>query len=343
MTPPAGHGGEHVRQQGGVGERGGLAAPAALELPVGEQRDRDQQQPEEDGRLAEAHATAPGYGPPAPRPLGGSGAPAVAWAAAARAAAARAGRHARREPAAAQEARELEQPVPARREHEVLRAGPAQLARDLVALGLGGAGEALAHAPLGRVDLKLAPGLRVDEPQLARRRELLLAGVADLDGQRPVAAAQRAQGIRPVARAAEVGDDHDEPALARDGGGAAHGVAGRGRPGAVGLGLGAQLGQQRQQPAAALLGRAAMRAPPPPKPTTPSRLPRRVATWPIASATPSATSALRRSAVPNVIEAEVSSTSHVVSARSPTCTRTCGSRMRAVTFQSMCRTSSPGW
>ena len=37
--------------------------------------------------------------------------------------------------------------------------------------------------------------------------------------------------------------------------------------------------------------------------TTPSRLPRRVATWPSASATPSATSALRRSAVPNVIEA----------------------------------------
>ena len=61
-----------------------------------------------------------------------------------------------------------------------------------------------------------------------------------------------------------------------------------------------------------------------------------------AIATPSATSALRRSAVPKVIEAEVSSTSQAVSARSPTCTRTCGSRMRAVTFQSMWRTSSPG-
>ena len=62
----------------------------------------------------------------------------------------------------------------------------------------------------------------------------------------------------------------------------------------------------------------------------------------MASATPSATSALRRSAVPKLIEAETSSSSQHVIARSPTCTRTCGSFMRAVTFQSMWRTSSPG-
>ena len=42
-----------------------------------------------------------------------------------------------------------------------------------------------------------------------------------------------------------------------------------------------------------------MRVSPAPNPSTPSRFPRRVATWPTASATPSATSALRRSAVPN--------------------------------------------
>ena len=42
-----------------------------------------------------------------------------------------------------------------------------------------------------------------------------------------------------------------------------------------------------------------------------SRLPRRTAKWPTASATPSATSHLRRSAVPKVIDAEVSSSSHV--------------------------------
>ena len=51
--------------------------------------------------------------------------------------------------------------------------------------------------------------------------------------------------------------------------------------------------------------------------------------------TPSATSALRRSAVPKLIEGEMSSISHAVIARSPTCTRTCGSCIRAVTFQSM--------
>jgi hypothetical protein len=51
---------------------------------------------------------------------------------------------------------------------------------------------------------------------------------------------------------------------------------------------------------------------------------------------------LRRSAVPKVMLADASSSSQPVSARSPTCTRTCGSRMRAVTFQSMWRTSSPG-
>ena len=80
----------------------------------------------------------------------------------------------------------------------------------------------------------------------------------------------------------------------------------------------------------------------PPNVTMPSRLPRWVARWPTAIATPSATSALRRWAVPNVIDGEVSSTSHVVSARSGTCTRTCGTVVRAVTFQSMRRTSSPG-
>ena len=72
-----------------------------------------------------------------------------------------------------------------------------------------------------------------------------------------------------------------------------------------------------------------------PKVTTPSLFPRRVATWPSAIATPSATSALRRSAVPNCIEGEVSSTSQVTSTRSARCSRTCGSPVRAVTFQSM--------
>ena len=53
-----------------------------------------------------------------------------------------------------------------------------------------------------------------------------------------------------------------------------------------------------------------------PNVTAPNRLPRRVARWPTAIATPSATSALRRSAVPKRIDGEVSSTSQVTSTRS---------------------------
>ena len=62
----------------------------------------------------------------------------------------------------------------------------------------------------------------------------------------------------------------------------------------------------------------------------------------MASATPSATSAFRRSAVPNDIDGVVSSTSQVTSTRSARWTRTCGSVVRAVTAQSIWRTSSPG-
>ena len=80
----------------------------------------------------------------------------------------------------------------------------------------------------------------------------------------------------------------------------------------------------------------------PPKVSVPRRFPRRVERWPTAIATPSATSAFRRSAVPKRIDGEVSSTSQVTSTRSAWWTRTCGSPVRAVTFQSIRRTSSPG-
>ncbi len=60
------------------------------------------------------------------------------------------------------------------------------------------------------------------------------------------------------------------------------------------------------------------------------------------ASTPSATSALRRVAVPNAIDGDRSSTIHVTSTRSARWTRTCGSVVRAVTFQSISRTSSPG-
>ena len=85
---------------------------------------------------------------------------------------------------------------------------------DRLALRRGGPGEALAHAARARVDLDLAAGLRVDEPQVAHRRQRLLARVAHLDGEHAVAGAERAQRAFPVALAAEVGDDDDEAARA---------------------------------------------------------------------------------------------------------------------------------
>ena len=81
---------------------------------------------------------------------------------------------------------------------------------------------------------------------------------------------------------------------------------------------------------------------PAPNVTTPSRLPRRAAKRPTTSAAPSATSALRRSAVPKCIDGEWSSRSQAVSCRSGTSSRTCGTSVRAVAFQSIRRTSSPG-
>ena len=81
---------------------------------------------------------------------------------------------------------------------------------------------------------------------------------------------------------------------------------------------------------------------PAPNVTMPSRLPRRAAKRPTTSAAPSATSALRRSAVPKCIDGEWSSRSHAVSCRSGTSSRTCGTSVRAVAFQSILRTSSPG-
>ena len=42
-------------------------------------------------------------------------------------------------------------------------------------------GEPVAEVAVGRVDAQLAPGLRIDEPELAHVREFLLTRVADLD------------------------------------------------------------------------------------------------------------------------------------------------------------------
>ena len=124
------------------------------------------------------------------------------------------------------------------------------------------------------------------------------------------------QRLAPVERPAEVRHDDDDAALARDRAVRASASPSEVAPTALARRLALQRAEQAEQPAPALARRQESSAVASPNVTTPSRLPRRVATWPIAIATPSATSALRRSAVPNCIDGEVSSTSHVTSTRS---------------------------
>ena len=89
-------------------------------------------------------------------------------------------------------------------------------ARELGALGRCGDGEALAQPAAARVDAQLATGLGIDEVEEPDVRELLLARIADLDRDDVVVPGELEQRPSPVALAAEVGDDDDERALARE-------------------------------------------------------------------------------------------------------------------------------
>ena len=170
----------------------------------------------------------------------------------------------------------------------------------------------------------LAAGLGVDEGQLADVGQVGLAGIVDLDRDDVMAGGQAGQRSAPVARAAEVGDEDDETAARRGRVRDPERLGGRGDADAL-------LDASPPAPRAAAPSRpvrpaagGTRRSRDPPNVTIPRRLPRWVARWPIATATPSATSALRRSAVPKVIDGETSSRSHAVRARSGTWTRTCG-------------------
>ena len=194
--------------------------------------------------------------------------------------------------------------------------------------------------------LDLAARLGIDEPSSPTVGQLQLARVADLDREHVVAGAQLAQRRRasragrgsrrrrrsgralramPPARRQRRAERGRRPPSRRPAAPRAAAMqqrrAGRGGPGAAARQrLAAAEGDRRPGGCRAGSRRGRPRA----------RRPRR--------RRPCA-----RSAVPKPIEAESSNISHVVSARSATCTRTCGSRMRAVTFQSIWRTSSPGW
>src|SRR5204862_3013217 len=112
-----------------------------------------------------------------------------------------------------------------------------------------------------RIDPKLAAGLWVDEPELSDVRQLLLAPVADLDGRDVVAAGQLQQRAAPVAGPAEVGDDEDQRALARDACGAGERPADRRRADGLGLRLAPKLQQHPEEPDPALARRKRARVP----------------------------------------------------------------------------------
>jgi hypothetical protein len=90
--------------------------------------------------------------------------------------------------------------------------------------------------------------------------------------------------------------------------------------------------------------RAGTRAvvPPPPTSTAPSRLPARAVRWPTAATADSARSRFSHVAVPKSRLGDRSTTSHVSSSWSAMGSRTWAVPVRAVTAQSMRRTSSPG-
>ena len=166
-----------------------------------------------------------------------------------------------------------------------------------------GRGELVVPPPqlrAARVDAQLAARLRVDEPEVAEVGERAArAGSRISTAITSCRAARRSSCAPPVARAAEVRDhDHDrapprqppEPAAARRRATSA--------PAGSRSGSSPQREQERQHarrcPAAAARSSASRS----PKVDTPRRLPRRAAKCPTAMATPSATSDLRRSAVP---------------------------------------------
>ena len=286
MAPPAGPRGGQVRDQRGVRPRRRLALPAPLQRPVGQHRQRDEDEPGEQDRLGEAH---------------GRGA---AWHAVAdRGAGRRAG--AQRGLAAAQVAGEDPQPVAAGGEHDVVGAGAAQRAADLVALGGGGRGEAVADASLARC--RRGPGgPSPGRPARGRRRGRAAARAGRRSrppsrrGGRAAACSGPSQSRSPRKSETITTSPRWRPSAAAL---LERAARARSRPRLRPRARGAARPAARAGRSRPWRGRM-IRGSPPPNASTPSRLPRRVATWPTASATPSATSALRRSAVPNAIEAD---------------------------------------
>ena len=205
--------------------------------------------------------------------------------------------------------------------------------------------ERLAQPPVGGVDAQAAARLGIDEGQLADVDEGLLARVGDLDGEDRVApgdVGQRRGASRAAPRKSET--MATRPAVVREAATVRSAVGDRRRRRRPPRAARRRSEPEQAEHPVAAAGRRADHGglPASPKAMTPSRSERRATKRPMTRAAPSATSALRRSAVPKCIDAERSRSSQAVSWRSGTSSRTCGTPLRAVAFQSMRRTSSPG-
>ena len=195
----------------------------------------------------------------------------------------------------------------------------------------------------GRVHLALPARLRVGQHDGAHLGQVDVARVEDLDGEQLVPGGQRTQRPLPVDVAEEVGDHHGEPAAA---GRAAQLLDGVGEVAAHPLGRARCLGDLADQAAGVREPAAGRDA----DGLLPGRDDR-------ADPVPAAAGQVRDRGGRGDDEvallarggAEVEarrtgrSTSQVSSSRSATVSRMCGTVVRAVTAQSIRRTSSPGW
>ena len=115
-----------------------------------------------------------------------------------------------------QERRQRTQPVTFGQHGDVPHASRREIGDQRTPFVRSGRGEAFAQATVARVHPELAPCLRIDETQLADVGQLLLARIANLDGEHCVTPGEPQQRWPPVERTAEVRDDDDERTLARD-------------------------------------------------------------------------------------------------------------------------------
>ena len=238
------------------------------------------------------------------------------------------------------EANEIDDPVAVRAQHEMIGAGGGDRAGDRGTLRGCGGRIALAQLPIMSVDVTAPACLGVGDLKQADVRERELARVDDFDRDDVVTVCERLQLALPSAGSEEVGEHDDEASTGREPTTSPQRLT---QPGVVRTvvhrGL-AERGEHRRD-VRMRVDRAGKTARVDAVVDAPTRLPPRLASSANAPAAAHTTSRFSDRAVPKSRLFEASTTSHSSSSRSAMVSRTCGSVVRAVTAQSMCRVSSP--